>query len=79
MLARQAGSDGEKGNSLVISVIGRPGLWIDHATQERGDALDLVKGVLNFCTREAIEWSNRWLARHGDQLRAPAPKAGDGL
>jgi len=35
-------------------------------------------GVRNCNTRDAIEWSKRWLARGGGQPRAPAPKAGDG-
>ena len=66
---------GERGNSLAISLTRRPGLWIDHATGEKGDALDLVKGVRHCSMREAIEWSKKWLARGGGQLRAPAAES----
>lgn len=68
---------GERGSSLAISLIHRPGLWIDHATGEKGDALDLVKGVRNCNMREALGWSKRWLSGHGGEARAPAPTAGD--
>jgi Toprim domain len=75
---RVGGLDGAGGNSLVIALDGRKqGLWFDHATGEKGDALDLVKGVRNCDTREAIEWSKRWLVRDGGQQRAQAPKVGD--
>jgi hypothetical protein len=74
---RVGGLDGEKGSSLAIALAGSTqGLWIDHATREKGDALGLVKGVLNSSMREAIEWSKKWLARNG-QLRAHTPKTGD--
>jgi hypothetical protein len=76
---RVGGLGGEKGGSLAIALAGnKQGLWIDNATREKGDALDLVKGVFNCSTLEAIEWSKKWLARGGGQLRAPTPKAGDG-
>jgi hypothetical protein len=75
---RVGGLDGAGGNSLVIALAGgKQGLWFDHATGEKGDALDLVKGVRNCDTREAIEWSKRWLVRNGGRLRAQSPKAGD--
>lgn len=68
--------DGAKGSSLAIQVVGsKQGLWIDHATGEKGDALDLVKGVLNCTTRDAIEWSEKLLARNGAPPRAQAPRA----
>jgi hypothetical protein len=53
--------DGEKGDSLSVSLKRKPGLWIDWATDESGDALDLVRGVLGFDTAEALEWSRQWL------------------
>ena len=74
---RVGGLDGEKGGSLAISLTRRPGLWIDHATQERGDALDLVKAVRRCSTAEALEWSRRWLDCGRGEARAPAPNAGD--
>jgi Toprim domain len=74
---RVGGLDGNRGSSLAIQLAGKKqGLWIDHATRDKGDALDLVKGVLNCSTREAIEWSEKWLLRDG-QLRAAAPRADD--
>jgi hypothetical protein len=75
---RVGGLDGAKGSSLVIALGGKKGLWIDHATGEKGDALDLVKGVRHCGTREAIEWSKKWLALGGARLRAPQQKAGHG-
>jgi hypothetical protein len=70
---------GDKGDSLSITLSGnRQGRWRDFAAGQEGDALDLVKGVRNCGTREAIEWSKQWLARGGGQMRAPAPKPGDG-
>jgi putative DNA primase/helicase len=75
---RVDGLDGATGDSLAIALAGsKRGLWIDHATGERGDALDLVKGVFNYSMREAIEWSRRWLDRGRGEARAPAPNAGD--
>ena len=74
---RVGGLDGATGDSLAIALAGRKrGLWIDHATSEKGDALDLVKGVFNYSMREAIEWARRWI----DCGRgvAPAPNAGGG-
>jgi hypothetical protein len=75
---RVGGLDGATGDSLAIALAGsKRGLWIDHATGERGDALDLVKGVFNYSMREAIEWSRRWLDRGRGEAHAPAPNAGD--
>jgi Toprim domain len=75
---RVGGLDGARGGSLVIALArSKHGLWIDHATGEKGDALDLVKDVRYCNTREAIEWSKKWLARDGGQPRAPAQNTGD--
>src|SRR5208282_5498145 len=75
---RVGGLDGAAGDSMAISLTRRPGLWLDRATGEKGNALHLVKGVQRFDDmREAIEWSKKWLARVSGQARAPAPKAGD--
>jgi hypothetical protein len=69
--------NGAKGASLAIALSGnRPGLWIDHATDEKGDALDLIKAVHGYKTPEALEWSRRWLDRHGGRAPGPAPDAG---
>jgi len=76
---RVGGLDGARGGSLVIALAGsKQGLWIDHATSEKGDALDLVKGVRNCNTRAAIEWSKKWLDRGRGEAYAPAPTAGGG-
>jgi Toprim domain len=74
---RVGGLDGARGSSLAIALTGiKQGLWIDHATGERGDALDLVKGARHCNTLEAIEWSRKWLAGAG-QPRPSPPNAGD--
>ena len=52
---------GEKGDSLAISLRRKPGLWIDHATDESGDALGLVKAVLGCDMAAALRWSRQWL------------------
>jgi len=52
---------GERGGSLSISLMRKPGLWLDHATGEGGDALDLVKAVLGVDMSEALRWSRQWL------------------
>ena len=63
---RAGGLDGATGGSLAIALFGNhQGSWIDHATQEHGDALDLVKAVRRCSTSEALEWSRRWLGRYG--------------
>jgi len=53
----------DKGGSVNIELRGaRMGLWMDHATGEAGDALDLVAAVL-FAgdKRDAYRWSHGWL------------------
>lgn len=53
---------GEAGTSMSVRLVGeRRGLWHDHATGEGGDALDLVAAVLGGDTRQALDWSRRWL------------------
>src|SRR5271165_4159548 len=76
---RLGGLDGEKGGSLAIALSGNhQGRWRDFATQECGDALDLVKAARRCSTPAAIDWAARWLSRYGGEARAPGPKAGDG-
>jgi|SRR5208337_3353296 len=74
---RVGGLDGAAGDSMAISLTRRPGLWIDHATGQKGDALDLVKGVRGYDTPKSIVWAEEWLDRVSGQTRAPAPCAGD--
>jgi hypothetical protein len=53
---------GDRGFSLAVHLGGcKAGVWCDFATGERGDALDLVKAVLNVDARKALAWSHRWL------------------
>lgn len=53
---------GEVGGSLAIALAGeRRGLWLDRATDQSGDALDLVAAVLNTDLSGALRWSRRWL------------------
>lgn len=52
---------GERGDLLSISLRRKPGVWLDFATDESGDALDLVRGVLGLDTAGALDWSRAWL------------------
>lgn len=81
----RAGSvKGEAGSSLAVHLSGpKSGIWHDFATDESGDALDLVAAVLCYSTREALTWSRRWLGlesgilalppRHSTQKPEPEP------
>ena len=74
---RVGGLDGAAGDSMTITLSGNyRGRWRDFATDQKGDALNLVKGVLGYETPEAIAWAKEWLDR-GAEVREPAPKAGD--
>ena len=52
--------DNDAGGSLSVNL--KTGLWLDRATGERGDALDLVKAVQGLDTVGAIEWAAAWLS-----------------
>jgi hypothetical protein len=60
---RVGGLDGEAGTSLSIGRTGdRRGLWIDHATGECGDVIDLIQqrqGFVRF--PDALAWATTWL------------------
>ena len=72
-----ATSPATQANSLSITLSGNhQGRWRDFATDQKGNALDLVKGRLQLDDREATAWAKEWLDR-GGELYAPAPKAGD--
>ena len=58
---RVGGLDGAAGGSLSIKLRHRPGQWCDFATGEKGDALGLVAGVLDYEISDALAWSRRWL------------------
>ena len=54
--------NGDKGQSLGVCLSGaKQGIWFDFDSDERGDALDLVKAVKRLGTVEAIEWTCQWL------------------
>ena len=66
--------DGEKGDSLYIHRSGlKAGRWVDAATGEFGDALDLVNGV-SYGSRDmraAMQWAAAWL---GDASLSAVPR-----
>src|SRR3954453_17761391 len=50
------------GCSVSVHLTGnKAGVWSAWATAEDGDALDLVRAVLDFDMPEALRWSRRWL------------------
>ena len=52
----------DPGASLRVHLVGpRAGRWCDFATDEHGDALELVKSALKLDTVEAIRWSKGFL------------------
>jgi hypothetical protein len=53
--------NGEPGGSFSIKLKHRPGQWCDFATNERGDALNLVRAVLGCDMAGALDWSRQWL------------------
>src|SRR5262249_11445122 len=70
---------GEAGNSLGVHLIGpKAGVWSDFSTEQKGDALDLVRAVLGLDTPAALRWSCRWLGiEEGTAslpVRPPSPK-----
>ena len=53
---------GESGKSLEVELVGdKAGLWLDRATGDGGDALNLVQAALGLRTPEALAWARRWL------------------
>ncbi len=59
---RVSGFENEVGESLSVALTGSMrGHFKDHATDESGDALDLVAGAKGCNIREALDWSRRWL------------------
>jgi hypothetical protein len=64
---------GEPGRSLGVRLSGaKAGMWKDFATDDAGDALDLVAAVLGLTTKDALQWSRNWL---GDAAPPPRPRA----
>lgn len=65
---------GEPGHSLGVHMVGpRSGVWADFAGGDRGDALDLVRRVLELDVPDAIRWARTWLGL-GDDGEVPWPK-----
>lgn len=58
---------GERGRSLSINLDrGRRGVWADFASDEKGDALELIAAVnFNGNKVEAIKWAKGWLGLDG--------------
>ena len=57
---------GEPGKSMAVNLQGKPGVWCDFASQETGDALDLVGAVLFAGNKaDAVAWSKSWLGLDG--------------
>lgn len=58
---------GERGRSLSVNLDpGRRGVWSDFASDEKGDALELVAAVLFGGNKvEAIKWAKGWLGLDG--------------
>lgn len=51
--------NGEPGESLAIDAA--TGLWIDHATGEKGDPINLVMIIHQVDFPEALQWAQQWL------------------
>src|SRR3954462_12567368 len=67
---------GEPGHSLGVHLTGaKAGIWSDFATYDSGDALDLVRAVLDIETAEALRWSRRWLGIEDGAAEIPLRKA----
>jgi hypothetical protein len=65
---------GEAGNSLGIHLTGnRRGVWADFASDQSGDALDLVAAVFGYGKYEALCWSERWLGIEPGEAESPRP------
>ncbi len=73
----RAGSvDGEAGASLGVRLHGRKaGVWADFATEQAGDALDLVMAARRLDKGAAVKWALDWLGLSTEQStdRQPAP------
>jgi hypothetical protein len=77
---------GEAGESLSIKLKEKPGQWVDFATNERGDALGLVKAVRGGDLTDALRWSRQWLglasgkekADWGEELASYTYRLADG-
>jgi hypothetical protein len=83
MWARVGSLAGENGQSLAIILSGpRRGRWHDYASDERGDALDLVAQVeCNGDILKAMDWARQWLGRperERDRKPPPSPAPASG-
>ena len=66
---------GERGRIAIELRGGKRGIWIDHATNAGGDALDLVGGMLGTDTRGARAWALAWLGiTEGVRVPRAAPR-----
>ncbi len=56
----------------------KSGIWADFSTGQKGDALDLVRAVLDLKTADAIGWARAWLGLDAGAAalpRRPTPAA----
>ena len=61
-LLRIGDVDGSPGESLAINLAGaRAGRWVDYASGEYGDALDLVRAARHCDPGAALAWARGWL------------------
>jgi Toprim domain-containing protein len=61
----------EPGQSLAVHLSGdRAGRWCDYATEEKGDALDLVAATLGLSIGEAMRWAVDWLGGSASVVQA---------
>lgn len=70
---------GESGRSLSVYLSGeRSGQWIDFATGEGGDMIDLIMQVQRVDIKDAMEWGRRECnirEKHHAKIKSAAPKA----
>jgi hypothetical protein len=67
---------GEAGDSLGVHLTGtKAGVWSDFSTDQKGDALDLVRAVYGFSMVEAIGWSRHWLGIDDGGAAMPVRRA----
>jgi Toprim domain len=69
---------GEPGHSLAVRLYGaKAGMWKDFATDDAGDALDLVAATLDLTIKDALQWARDWLGGAAPEIRSPAAASDD--
>ena len=71
--------EGESGRSLSVYLNGdRSGQWMDFATGDSGDMIDLIMATRRMDIKEAMEWGRRECnirEKHHAKIKSPQPKA----